>query len=384
MPSLAGQAKDRVRHYRNLAMESYWAARQRRPGFDHAARAYERYSDCRGTQLAASVTYYAFLSFFPLLALAFAAAGYLAEFNVEARQYMDQALSEVLPGLSQDLPIDQIAQARVGAGILGLLGLVYSGVNAVSSLREVLHAIWLKSITDSPNYVVAKLIDTMVMLVFGTVLLFSVALTSVLQTATRWLLNWIDLGEVEVLIIATKAVGLVAAIAVNLLIFLVVFSRLSGTRRSWRLLWRGALLAAVGFEILKALGATLIAGTLGNPVYASFAVLVGLLVWINLVMRLVIFAAAWTATWLPVPPPYQGAVPMQVPAGAAGPPRSATGEGGARHRDAASSPPARAEEKERTARHWSPRTVARRVAVPVTISAGVACAWWLRRRRRLS
>ena len=49
-------------------------------------------------------------------------------------------------------------------------------------------------------------------------------------------------------------------------------------------------------EVLKLAGTFLVAHTVRNPVYASFAVLVGLLVWINLASRFILFTAAWTAT----------------------------------------------------------------------------------------
>ena len=48
--------------------------------------------------------------------------------------------------------------------------------------------------------------------------------------------------------------------------------------------------------MLKLLGTFLIGRTTQNPLYATFGVVVGLLVWINFVARLSIFAAAWTAT----------------------------------------------------------------------------------------
>ncbi len=363
--SITEKASDWARHYRNVAMETFWAARRRRPAFDHLVRAYERFSDQQGNQLAASVTYYGFLSFFPLLALAFAVAGYLAAVNVEARQYMEQAVGEILPGIAEDLPISDIAQARVGAGVLGVLGLLYAGLGAVSALREALHVIWLKSLSGGPNFVVAKLVDTAVMIVLGVALLASVALTSVLQTGTRWLLGRVGLDEVAVLVVTTRMVGLVVTVAVSTLIFMVIFSWLSGTRRGWRLLWRGALVAAVGFEILKSLGATLVAGTLGNPVYASFAVLVGLLVWMNIVVRMVLFVAAWTATWLPVAPPYTDVVPVSVPAESTAPPRSTVSEAAGRGA------------KDRA------RRGGRRTAVFTGVAAGVAgAAWWLCRRFR--
>lgn len=310
MAGVLDRARGAAQHYQNVAMDGFWELRRRRPFFDHLVRAGERYSDRNGTQLAGAVTYFAFLSFFPLLALAFAVVGFLAARQVELTAYLEEALDEVLPGLSQQLPMDQIADARVGASVLGLLGLLYAGLNSVSALREALHTIWLKSLKQGPNFVLRKLVDLLVMLGLGTALLFTVTFTSVMQTATVWLLSLVGLEGSLVANLSLRALALVIAIAVNMCLFLLVFALLSGAGRPTGMMWRGALLGAVGFEILKNLAAQLLAGTLTNPVYASFAVLVGLLVWINLVMRVVMFSAAWTATWLPALPPYTGSLPL--------------------------------------------------------------------------
>ncbi|ADH69354.1 MULTISPECIES: YihY/virulence factor BrkB family protein [Nocardiopsis] len=310
MAAALDRARDTGRHYRNLGMDAYWELRRRRPALDHLVRAYERYADRNGNQLAGAVTYFAFLSFFPLLALAFAAVGYLAAVQVEVGDYLQQALDGVLPGLSEQLPIDEIAQARVGAGVIGVLGLLYAGLNAVSALREALHSIWLKNLREGPNILLRKLADLLVMLGLGAALLLAVAFTSVAQTATQWLLGLVGLDGSLLANLSLRALALVIAVGANIVIFVLAFALLSGSGRPTRMMWRGALLGAVGFEVLKAAAAVLLAGTLGNPVYASFAVLVGLLVWINLVMRLVMFSAAWTATWLPMPPPYTGSLPL--------------------------------------------------------------------------
>ncbi|ASU85561.1 hypothetical protein CDO52_24620 [Nocardiopsis gilva YIM 90087] len=395
--------KDKARHYGHLAMETYWAARRRRPAFDHAVRAVERYGDRHGSAFAASVTYFAFLSFFPLLALAFALVGYLVEFHADLRQYLELAIEEMLPGLSEQLPIDEIARARTGAGSIGLLGLLYAGLGAVAALREALHQIWLKDVRSGPNIVLAKLYDVAVLIVVGVGLLATVALTSVAQAATAWLLSWVGLDDSLAAIVSTRVLGLAIAIGVNLLIFLMLFSRLSGTRRPWRLLWRGALMAAVGFEALKAAGALLISNTLGNPVYASFAVVVGLLVWINLVMRLVLFCAAWTATWLAVPPPYQGNVPMGMGVGIAagawgggsGAARAGHGNGGDAGRDIPDGATPRVPGRDGGARALGPeagaeaparfravRAALRRAALPaVVLTCLAALAVWVRKHR---
>jgi len=62
-----------------------------------------------------------------------------------------------------------------------------------------------------------------------------------------------------------------------------------------RLRIRGALLAAVGFEILKIVGTYTVAATAHSPTYGPFAGLLAVLIWIQLVTRWVLFCVAWTA-----------------------------------------------------------------------------------------
>ena len=52
--------------------------RERRPFIDHLVRMFEHYGNVNGSAQAAAVTYFAFLSFFPILALAFAVIGFVS------------------------------------------------------------------------------------------------------------------------------------------------------------------------------------------------------------------------------------------------------------------------------------------------------------------
>src|SRR5262245_42261456 len=71
--------------------------------FDHLLRTFQRYQVRRGNLLAGSVTYYAFLSFFPLVALAFAVFGYVVAFRPDALDTLVRAINEQLPGLADRL-----------------------------------------------------------------------------------------------------------------------------------------------------------------------------------------------------------------------------------------------------------------------------------------
>ena len=83
-------------------------------------------------------------------------------------------------------------------------------------------------------------------------------------------------------------------------LFLLVVKVLAAENPPWRDLLRGAVIAAVGLGIVRTLGTTVVAGSVSkNPLFTSVAVLVTLLVWVNLIARIMLLAAAWTAD-----PPY--------------------------------------------------------------------------------
>jgi membrane protein len=69
----------------------------------------------------------------------------------------------------------------------------------------------------------------------------------------------------------------------------------SGLEVPWRNLFQGALVGGVGFSLLRISAAALLPRLTANPLYASFVVVVGLLVWLNLVARLMLISAAWAA-----------------------------------------------------------------------------------------
>ena len=73
--------------------------RERRPLIDHLVRMVEHYGDVNGSALAAAVTYFAFLSFFPILALAFAIFGQVTKVYKNAQDTLLDAANSVLPNL---------------------------------------------------------------------------------------------------------------------------------------------------------------------------------------------------------------------------------------------------------------------------------------------
>lgn len=280
--------------------KSAFAALQRRwPWLAHLLRALKHYSVTDGNTRAASVTYFGFLSFFPIIALAFAILGYVGRIYPSATHDALQGIDQYLPGLIGDKPnqinVESIAGAAGAVSVFGLLGLLYSGLGWVDALRESLHRMWG---TQRPhgNMLKQKAIDVLVLVVLGIAVLVSVAISSLATSATTLLLDAVGLQDNIAAALVLKLIALVIAAAVDFGIILFLFTRLNGRNDDVRVAIPGAIVGAVLLEILKLVGTFLIGRTTSNPVYGTFAVIVGLLVWINFLARAVLLAASWTVT----------------------------------------------------------------------------------------
>ncbi len=275
------------------------AWRATRPWLDHTIRAYDRNSEVLGNQLAAAITYFGFLSFFPLLALGFSLVGYISDIYPSAQDDVTRAVQDAFPSLVGDgdgqINVQDIIDAKAGAGIIALLGLAYAGMGWLDALRDGLRRMFATA-DEKIGFVKKKTVDVVVLVLLGRSLLGSLVVTSLATAATTFVHDLVGLEETPVAVGLLKVVSVAFAVAADTLLFAIVLSRLSGASLTWRQVRSGALLGACGFEILKLLGTFLIGRTTENPLYATFGVVVGLLVWMNFVARLTMFAAAWTAT----------------------------------------------------------------------------------------
>ncbi|HET8970003.1 MAG TPA: YihY/virulence factor BrkB family protein [Candidatus Nanopelagicales bacterium] len=281
------------------AREQVRVARSRSAVADHAVRAVDRQSEVLGGQLAAAITYYGFLSFFPLLALAFSLVGFIADDFPGAQDAVTSTVQDAFPTLvghgAGQLDIQDVIDARAGAGIIGLVGLLYAGLGWLDAVRDALRRVFGVG-GDQPSLVRRKLVDVVVLSMLGASLLGSIVVSSMATAATTFVLDLASLDKSPAATAVLKVLSVSIALAVDFVIVAILLSRLSGARLPWRRVRSGALLGAAGFEVLKLLGTFLVGRTTDNPVYATFGVVVGLLVWMNLVSRLLVFTACWAAT----------------------------------------------------------------------------------------
>ncbi|MBO0842868.1 MAG: YihY/virulence factor BrkB family protein [Nocardioides sp.] len=270
------------------------AARKRMPVLDRVLRMQSHYSAVGASQQAGAITYFGFLSIFPVLALAFFAVGRIAYVYPDAQHDLITAINHVLPGLvgggDGQVPIHDIEQAAGAIGIIGAVGLLYAGLGWVDSLRTALILVFEVPKEKQPGFVKAKLTDLVALVVIGVVLLVSVVITSLVRTFSLDLLRWMHLSSSMSWLV--WLITLVIGLAANGLLFFSMF-QLARPRVRVRPLIVGALIGAVGFEVLKQASTYLLAATRGQPAFQVFGIALIMLVWINYFTRVILYAASF-------------------------------------------------------------------------------------------
>lgn len=275
--------------------------REKHPTLDHAVRMGQHYGEVNGNGLAGAVTYFGFLSFFPLLALAFFVIGYLSNILPDAQETLTSAISEILPGMignrEGQISLTDIQDAAAAVGLVGLVGLLYSGLGWLSGMRAALLTVFEQPQKEQPNFIVGKLRDLGTLICVGATLMLSVALSGIVTGFSSELLKLVHLGD-ELAWLLT-VVSVLIGIAASMLLFFVMFKMLARPPIPDRALWSGAMLGAIAFEALKWASSFLIASTKNQPAFQAFGIALILVVWINYFSRVVVAAAAWAHTSQP-------------------------------------------------------------------------------------
>ena len=264
-------------------------------------RANARFGAAGGGVLTGGIAYTALFSLFAGLAIGWTVAMAVIGGDAELRDSLVSTVSRALPGLIDTgdgtgllSPDDLVLSPGLGvAGAVSVVVLVLTAISATGALRTAIRAMF-----DAPTVGVNALVAKARQLAGAVGMALVVLLSAVLTTATGAVASWVfdalgwDAGTGFVLTV----LGRVVAFMVDALTFVLLVVVLSGQRPPRRDLLGGAAIAAAGIGVVRFLGASVVAGSAErNPLLASFAVLVTLLVWINLIARIVLLAAAWTA-----------------------------------------------------------------------------------------
>jgi membrane protein len=241
-----------------------------------AWRVQKRYGEANGSYLASSVSLAAFLSLFPLLLVAMAVLGFVSHGDPTLPHDTVRFLGIQHSPEAARLVTDSISSAekhRASSSIIGVVGLLWSGLGLVAALQYALDAVWQVTGRGFKD----KLFG--LAWLAGAALLFaaSFAVTSVVAALPAWLAP------------LSFAVG----IALSFALFLWTLKVLPHREVGWKPLVPGALVGAIGLEILKIVGGIYVprAVASSSAVYGSIGVVFAILAWLFFFGRLIVYSS---------------------------------------------------------------------------------------------
>jgi membrane protein len=272
--------------------------RRDHPWIDHVVRANDAFTERYGNHYAAAITYFSVLSLFPLLMVGFSIAGLILAGDTDALNRLSSGILNSAPkGLGDFL--NQIVQtalkAGAGTGIVGLVLALYSGIGWMTNLRDALTAQWGQEKKQLP-LIPTMLKDLAALAGLGLALVVSFGLSAAGSGFGKKLLELMGLAGQGWAVFLLKVVTIVLSLGANVLVFLWVIARLPRERVEVRSAVKGAVIAALGFEILKQITTVYLGFVTNSPSTVLFGPILGLLFFANLVSRFLLFVTAWTAT----------------------------------------------------------------------------------------
>ncbi|MCZ4300637.1 YihY/virulence factor BrkB family protein [Microbacterium oxydans] len=259
------------------------------------------YSERRGPMLADSVTYRALFSVFAGVLLGFSIAALWLAGNPAALQAIIDAVEAAVPGLiGEEGVIDPDALRAPAsfsiAGIISLIALVGAALSAIGSLRTAVR-ILAGTLQDDILWIWVILRNLALALGIGLAFVVSAGLTFVGQLGVTWIAELLGLpSDSPAVTWGVRLLSLLVVFALDAALIIGVFRVLSGVRPAARSLWPGALLGAFGLLVLQELSGLFVGGATSNPLLASFATLLALLIWLNFSAQVMLFACAYIVT----------------------------------------------------------------------------------------
>jgi membrane protein len=264
-------------------------------------RVLQHYNLQHGPLMSAGIGFNMFFSITGLLTTGFAIAGLVLSGQPLLVDSVIASVSASAPGL---LKVDG------GEGLvdpndllnpegLGLTAVIAAAVTVFTSLRWIDSVrAGLRGVVGLPplkrNPVLMKLFDAGTLLLLGVALVLSAGVSLVFGTAARW---FVDLLAVDPRV-ADPFLWLVKTtvpLLLNWTTAVIMFRLAGGLELSRRAFLEGTILSGIGTTVLQVFSTELLAHAGRNPLLASFAVIIGLLIWFNLVSQVYLISASWAA-----------------------------------------------------------------------------------------
>ena|SRR5947209_4594546 len=238
----------------------------------------KKFSDDGAGNYAALIAYYAFFSLFPLLLLLVTILGFVLQGDPAAQDAVVKSALKDIPVVGGQVEAHALHGSGLGLAI-GIVGTVLAGLAVTLAAQEAFNGVYAVPRKHRPNFLAARL--------RGLGMLAALGLLQLVSTVASGLVAG-GLGGG-----ALTVAGIALSLLLNVVLFFATFRLMVDSSVPTRELWPGIAAAAVAWEVLQAVGGVYVEHVIrgASATYGTFATVIGLLTWLFLGARVLVYAA---------------------------------------------------------------------------------------------
>jgi YihY family inner membrane protein len=249
---------------------------RRHPPLAIAVAVLRNISDQGAGNASVLIAYWSFFSIFPLLLLFSTILGFVLQGHPSVERSLLHSALKQFPIVGSDLR----SLHGSGAGLaIGIIGTIWSGLGVTVAAQNAFNRVYAVPHFKQPDFLTSRWRGLKFLAAAGVLQVLSTAMSGIVSGGLAG--AWLTIG------------GIALSLAINLVLFFVVFRVLVPGVVATSELWPGIVLAAVGWEILQAVGGIYVNHVVrgAGQTYGTFATVIGLLAWLYLGARIVVFSA---------------------------------------------------------------------------------------------
>ncbi|MGR4009529.1 YhjD/YihY/BrkB family envelope integrity protein [Leucobacter sp. 1207-22] len=289
------------RQERVRGVQALWAWVQHTRPF----RAWSHFVDIGGVVMASGMSYQALFAVFSALWVGFGIFGIFLRGQTELIETIVAQINTFIPGLVGEenaaVSLKSLTTNRIidWTSLAAGASLLWISINWFTGTRRSVRIIFGLEVKRYRNAAILKLRDFGLAFLLLLAVVLSAALTILSSNVMHWLLGLFSEPHFTWLLTWLGTVIRYALLfLVDMLVLVAIHRMLAEIRVPWRPLLFGCGLGGAALLVLKILGGVLLGGATSNPLLASFAVFIGLLLWFNLICRVILLTSSWIATGL--------------------------------------------------------------------------------------